>query len=358
VSYQANVLKVMIASPGDVQAERDIATEEIYRWNDAQAAARSLILQPVKWETHGSPEMGAHPQEILNENLLRDSDIVVGIFGNRIGTATKEYISGTVEEIKRHVAAGKLAMLYFSQVPVALNCVDFEQYEALTAFKKECQDLGLYGEFETREKFREHFGRHLTIELNKPRYVWQRVETDTISPVTPSSLSDDAKRLLIETSKDRHGMILTIMTHDGFGLQTNDKTFTDGSSRSAARWKAALRELVDKSLVDNSEESPEITDRGYAVADELLEKIRISDDAMEILQAGEAQGQIMSRKAIGMNAIHAGDKMFPQENTPKEIARWEAAFDEIIRRGFVTKRSDSLYSYTKAGFDFLESSRS
>lgn len=357
MSYQANVLRVMLASPGDVQAEREIATEEIHKWNDTHAAARSLILQPVRWETHGSPEMGAHPQEILNENLLRDSDIVVGIFGYRIGTATKEYVSGTVEEIKRHVAAGKLAMLYFSQMPVALNSVDFEQYEALSAFKQECKDLGLYWEFETRDKFREHFGRHLTIELNKPRYVWQRVETNAGTPVTPSSLSEDAKRLLIETAKDEHGMILTITTHDGFGLQTNDTTFTDGTNRSAARWKAALRELVKKSLLEESGETAEITDRGYAIADALLEKTNLSEDATELLLAGEQQGAITIRHIIGRTAIQAGDKSFPEQNTPRERARWDAALAELVTRGLITKRSDSHYEYTKAGFEFLEPTR-
>jgi hypothetical protein len=101
MGFQANVMKVMIASPGDVAVERDIITDELYRWNNANAVSRELILQLVKWETHGSPQMGDHPQAILNERLLLDADIVVGIFGTRIGTATPEFISGSVEEIKR-----------------------------------------------------------------------------------------------------------------------------------------------------------------------------------------------------------------------------------------------------------------
>ncbi len=148
----------------------NIATEELYRWNNANAVARHLMLQPVKWETHSSPQMGAHPQKIINENLLIDADIAVGIFGTRIGTATDDYISGTVEEIKKHVAAGKLAMLYFSRVPVDISTVDLTQYQALLAFKEECRQGGLYSEFETHEDFRTKFGHHLDIELNKPQY--------------------------------------------------------------------------------------------------------------------------------------------------------------------------------------------
>src|ERR1700730_10772135 len=111
MGFQANVLKVMIASTGGVAVERCSVTEELYRWNNANAVSRELILEPVKWETYRSPQLGAHPQAILNERLLLDADIVVGIFGTRIGTATTDFISGNVEEIKKHVAAGKLAML-------------------------------------------------------------------------------------------------------------------------------------------------------------------------------------------------------------------------------------------------------
>jgi hypothetical protein len=73
MGFQANVLKVMIASPGDVAAERGIVTEALYRWNEANAVSRELMLQPVKWETHSSPQMGAHPQSIINERLLIDA---------------------------------------------------------------------------------------------------------------------------------------------------------------------------------------------------------------------------------------------------------------------------------------------
>src|ERR1700689_3016398 len=172
MGFQANVLKVMLASPGDVAVERGIVTEELYRWNNANAVSRELMLQPVKWETHSSPQMGAHPQSILNERLLLDADIVVGIFGTRIGTATPDFVSGSVEEIKRHVAAGKLAMLYFSHVPVDPHSIDSKQWSALQAFKEDCKMGGLYAEYNSHEQLRTNFGHHLTIELNRPKYLW------------------------------------------------------------------------------------------------------------------------------------------------------------------------------------------
>ena len=37
MAYSASVVRVLIASPGDVPEERKIVTEEIHRWNDAHA---------------------------------------------------------------------------------------------------------------------------------------------------------------------------------------------------------------------------------------------------------------------------------------------------------------------------------
>jgi len=74
MSFQANVLQVMIASPGDVAEERKAVAEEIHRWNDANAFARKLVLLPVRWETHSTPQLGDHPQTIINRQLLDEAD--------------------------------------------------------------------------------------------------------------------------------------------------------------------------------------------------------------------------------------------------------------------------------------------
>lgn len=79
--------------------------------------------------------MGASPQEIINNQILDKCDFLVGVFWTRIGTATTEYASGTVEEIEKHIAADKPAMLYFSSQPVVMDTVDPDQYSELSKFK-------------------------------------------------------------------------------------------------------------------------------------------------------------------------------------------------------------------------------
>ncbi|MCV5191608.1 hypothetical protein OFC03_30125, partial [Escherichia coli] len=87
-------------------------------------------------ESHSSPEMGASAQTIINNQVLDKCDLLIGVFWTRIGTATSEYSSGTVEEIEKHINTGKPAMLYFSSQPVALDSVDLEQVQNLNLFKQ------------------------------------------------------------------------------------------------------------------------------------------------------------------------------------------------------------------------------
>ncbi len=170
--FRANVIKVMIASPGDVTEERAIVTDELHGWNDVNASTRQSVLLPVKWETHSTPEHGAHPQTIINRQLLDDADLLIAIFSTRIGTPTKEHMSGTVEEIKKHVATGKTAKIYFSDVPEHPSLIDTNQRILLEEFKKECRDTSLYAGYDSLRQFRRDFKRHLELELNHPKYRW------------------------------------------------------------------------------------------------------------------------------------------------------------------------------------------
>ncbi|MES2219439.1 MAG: hypothetical protein V4587_00545 [Acidobacteriota bacterium] len=187
MSFQANVLKVMIASPEEVSEERKIVTGAIYRWNDANASIRRLVLLPVKWETETTPPLGVPAQTVINRQLLDDADIVIGIFGTRTGTPTKEDIVGTVEEIKRHVAAGKTAKVYFSDVRERTKNVEQNQYALVQKFRDELNGSGLSSNYQSMQQFRDDFEHHLALEMNHPRYRWLNASERTAAVPQPKT---------------------------------------------------------------------------------------------------------------------------------------------------------------------------
>ncbi|QXV63560.1 DUF4062 domain-containing protein [Amycolatopsis sp. TNS106] len=146
MGYTAHVLRVMIASPGDVTEARDAIEKAIYSWNTANAHHKRIILQPWRWESAAVPVLGGHPQELINTQGVDESDIVFAVFGSRLGSPTPAAVSGTAEEIQRANDQGKPVHLYFSKAPLPSD-VDTTQLDALRNFKRDLQDRGLLGQF-------------------------------------------------------------------------------------------------------------------------------------------------------------------------------------------------------------------
>ena len=278
MSFQATVFNVFIASPGDVSEERKIVRKILYEWNAIHADERGIVLLPWGWETHSAPDMSGTPQSTINRQVLADSDLLVGVFWTRIGTATQDYLSGTVEEIERHLAAGKPTMLYFSEVPINPSRIDDEQRNALKAFRESCQVRGLYEPYQSTSEFELKFRNQLIIRLKESYFkvqVTSNAEAVELIIDTPIELSPEEKSLLKEASKDKSGFIMKTRFSGGLIIQTNKINFVEARNpRSEAMWTAALDNLLKLELVkplNHKDETFKVTLKGYAEADSIAD---------------------------------------------------------------------------------------
>jgi hypothetical protein len=276
MSYLASTFNVMIASPGDVASERAIVRDLVYEWNAVNANSRRIVLLPVGWETHSSPEMGASAQTIINRQVLSKCDLLVGVFWTRIGSATERHLSGTVEEIEEHISAGKPAMLYFSSQPVVLDMVDMDQVQKLKAFKESCQSRGLFETYDSYGEFNDKFYRQLQLKVNEhPLFQADNFGGDEQAIVKSRTnfpdLSPEARVLLKEASQDRGATIILAKYIGGTSIQTNGKNLVPSNERrEVAKWEQALEDLKAEDLVvdrGHKGEVFEITNLGYQVAD-------------------------------------------------------------------------------------------
>ena len=156
----AELLNILIASPSDVAEERDVVERAILDWNASHLESMGVMLHPVRWEHDAYPASGDRPQGILNKQIVESGDVLVGIFGHKLGTPTGRAQSGTIEEIEEFRKAGKYVALYFSLADVPRSA-DRGQLEALEAYKRERQKDTLYFEFKDASDLREHITRHL-----------------------------------------------------------------------------------------------------------------------------------------------------------------------------------------------------
>lgn len=262
----------MIASPGDVQTERGIVRDVVNEWNSTNGAHRNLLLLTVGWETDVAPEMGDAPQSIIDRRILQDADLLVGMFWTRLGTPTKSYASGAVEEIEEHIKAGKPAMLYFSSAPAALDSIDPDQYRALKAFRDSCKPRGLFETYADTDDFRRKFSKDLQIVMNSDHLApSDAASTRASSDNEKPALSADSVALLQAATADASGTIMFGRYGGGSEITSNDKTFNEDSSpRTIARWEGALEELEKRGFIratSKAREVFEVTREGYVAAD-------------------------------------------------------------------------------------------
>ncbi|NQT12650.1 MAG: hypothetical protein HQ582_07875 [Planctomycetes bacterium] len=156
-------MNIAIASPGDVAAERDAVPKVFNRWNSANADA---ILHPVMWESASVPSLGDHPQHILNQSIIDESDLLAAILWTRLGTPTPSARSGTVEEIREFIRqkGPKRVMLYFCTRNLPYD-IDSAEFARLREFKAEMQSQGLYCEYASVGEFERDLYRHLDVKV-------------------------------------------------------------------------------------------------------------------------------------------------------------------------------------------------
>ncbi|NNH39622.1 DUF4062 domain-containing protein [Acinetobacter terrae] len=285
MAYQATILNVMIASPSDVAEERQLVRDAIYEWNAIHSKQFGVMLNPVGWETHVAPEMGNRPQEIINQRILNNSDILLAIFWTRLGTETGEYVSGTVEEISKHINSQKLTSIYICDKPIPPSQIT-EQYQKLQLQIREWMPSGVLDFYNDLSSFKQKIKDHLSLHIQQNEYI-QNIVNELNSNDTPIETST---KQAIEPSDE---MVQILLNAGNAESQINFRRYLGGQSlfvgnldinlnkaRELAKWEDALNELLNLGL---------IKDRGYK--GELFDLTKEGWDAFDQLKAQLKENQ-------------------------------------------------------------------
>jgi len=187
--YSATVFSVLIASPSDVADEREAIAATLHEWNSLNSQTTGYVLLPVMWESHSAPAMGGRPQEIINKQVVRGCDMLIGAFWTRLGSPTGVEESGTVEEIRWFLKESKPVMLYYSKQHVDLDRIDTAQLEKLKQFKASIRDKGIQADYSSVPELKQVLLRHLTIVM-RDMSVAPKVDARTVR-AAKASVGDD-----------------------------------------------------------------------------------------------------------------------------------------------------------------------
>ncbi|MEM6644718.1 MAG: DUF4062 domain-containing protein, partial [Bacteroidota bacterium] len=187
-------VRIFVASPGDVEAERTALSDVVAYLQQTLGHAKGLYLKPVKWETDAYPQMG-RVQAVITEQLDLDSiDIFVGIFWKRFGTPTGEADSGTQEEFQNAYDRWKETrqphiLFYFCDRSISPmeSFRERDQIERVMTFREQYSDKGLYWSYEDVNDFAELARQHLYKAIEQ---VVEGIEdAKPVSPVPPTPVS-------------------------------------------------------------------------------------------------------------------------------------------------------------------------
>jgi hypothetical protein len=192
MTYGAIVYRFLLSAPSDIPPE-DLAVVRtaVERWNVIYGPQFGAIVAPVYWQEHAAAEHGERPQASLNSQLVDDADILVALFWHRLGSATGESESGTIEELeKAHANGAYVAILRCGrQFP---QSVDTVQLTRLRQFYEDTGSRSLMLEYGDEATLSRHIDAILSRAITQDRSraeqavepqstgadVWPRVESD------------------------------------------------------------------------------------------------------------------------------------------------------------------------------------
>jgi antitoxin component of MazEF toxin-antitoxin module len=162
-------LRVVLASPSDVKREREAFAKVVDQVNNDTARPAGFHLDLWRWETDARPGFNPKgPQGLIDKVLQIDQcDLFVGIFWNRIGTATKLGRTGTEHEFETAYEAWKRKrtpeiMFYFNEKPSNLSSdAELAQRGQVLAFKRTFPEEGLYWPYNGHAEFLRYANEHL-----------------------------------------------------------------------------------------------------------------------------------------------------------------------------------------------------
>lgn len=273
---QGNIYRIMIGCPSDIKEEVQIAKRIILKWTCTNAEAKQMVLLPLYWEDDAYPGYGAHPQKMLDKQLVERSDMLICIFGSKIGTETDTSDSGSIEEIEEHVKAGKQVMIFFKKSVDDIDEIEPVQLQKIKDLRKRIQDKAMWWEYGDYYEFGELLRDKLTLFLNDNWSKNSIVATD--DSINSNAILSEEERAIFSrwANNPVDQSYMHITTKSGTEIHLGYKLgFTIQNKHDLAEWEDFLERLERCEYIKLDKYDKynhpiyKITKRGYDYAETL-----------------------------------------------------------------------------------------
>ena len=158
---------LLISSPSDVMPQRDLLEKCCLEWNRSRGRELKRLVQPLRWERDMPVTSNETPQNIIDEELVKNADLLVALFWTKFGTPTGRFESGTLAEIEQFLDSTRPAIVYFYVKKVAPGQIHPDQLTKINNFKEKYKDSSVYREIKNDKELIEYFMKDLTYNFDK-----------------------------------------------------------------------------------------------------------------------------------------------------------------------------------------------
>ena len=175
-----NKYRVFLASPSDLNDEREAIDEVVTELNLTYGNSNNIVIELLKWENTSAPAISnSHVQDIITGDI-GEYDLFIGLIWKKFGTPTKFFGSGTEEEFNNayskfiNIPSSVQILFYFKNAPFTLDEIDPEQLVKIKKFKESLGDKNvLYWDFSLKEDLQRFLRIHIPrriddLKLNLP----------------------------------------------------------------------------------------------------------------------------------------------------------------------------------------------
>jgi hypothetical protein len=191
MSTNPRTIRLFVASPGDVQRERDSIlgiVNELNRTCGWLLGDAAPWLKVRLWETDTYPDAGR--AQALITDQIGQYDIFIGVLWKRIGTPSDKAESGTIEEFETAYARWQQTQLphicfYFNRAAIAppASISEAEQLLGVAKFRERLGNLVLIREYDGASLFAD------AIRPNLVQIIGRNFLRDPALALTPSGQS-------------------------------------------------------------------------------------------------------------------------------------------------------------------------
>lgn len=201
-----SIIQVFVASPSDVQEERNALQSVVNEVNQNIGSSLGIRLELVRWETNVTPGFGIDAQDVINKQIGDNYDIFIGILWARVGTLTHRADSGTLEEFeiayRKHQENPDSVdlLIYFKETAIPISDIEVDQIRKIKRFRGSLGEKGrLYWTFDSLQDFEATLRGHLSIltrrwkdKITKPLTEYKTIIPE---PILENTRTDKAESL-------------------------------------------------------------------------------------------------------------------------------------------------------------------